>query len=212
VILIPVCFSVFVFSVSLQTPRRFFTVFNGAVEGVVWQDVSGTGGFGGIFVTWFASNFASASTVALPRTAGHQLYCAAGNGNGEIAYITAFSTSNPDKITPCVVLAIRASATGAQLASSQLAASASGISFWGPFSSGAAMAWDVANGRVGVMLSKLNPKSSDGLNHQNGIALVLTASTMALQKNFGQTSSHSFGNSIQLGNDGAFLAADIRSA
>ncbi len=51
-----------------------------------------------------------------------------------------------------------------------------------------------ADGTLGVILSRTMHKSGDGLNHQGAIAVTFDAATLALVKNHGQTSGHSFGN------------------
>ncbi|CAJ1394400.1 unnamed protein product [Effrenium voratum] len=46
--------------------------------------------------------------------------------------------------------------------------------------------------------------ASDGLNHQGGIAFIIDASTLEMITNYGQTSGHSFANSLLKSNEAGF--------
>jgi hypothetical protein len=52
-------------------------------------------------------------------------------------------------------------------------------------------------------------RGSDGLNHQGAIAIVVNPSDLTLVKNLGQTSGHSFANSLTMGSNGNFLGMDL---
>merc|ERR1719203_2585636 len=71
------------------------------------------------------------------------------------------------------------------------------------------MAWNTNSGLIGVVLSRTMTRGNDGLNHQGAIALVLDAATLDVLRNHGQTSGHSFGNSLLLTSDGDFLSMDL---
>merc|ERR1719203_2623426 len=71
------------------------------------------------------------------------------------------------------------------------------------------MAWNTNSGLIGVVLSRTMTTASDGLNHQGAIAFVLDAATLDVLRNHGQTSGHSFGNSLLLTSDGDFLSMDL---
>lgn len=62
---------------------------------------------------------------------------------------------------------------------------------------------------LGVMLSRKMTQSSDGLNHQGGYACVVNCDTLAVTKQFGQTSGHSFSNSLTVRSDGKFSGMDL---
>ena len=59
------------------------------------------------------------------------------------------------------------------------------------------------------MIGRTMHKSSDGLNHQGGIAVVFDAATLAVEQNLGQTSGHSFENAMYAGDDGGFYGIDL---
>lgn len=52
-------------------------------------------------------------------------------------------------------------------------------------------------------------KLSDGLNHQQGIAVILDKDSLGIVKNHGQTSGHSFSNYLLVNNDGQFIGMDL---
>jgi hypothetical protein len=73
-------------------------------------------------------------------------------------------------------------------------------------SSVSSMSW--SQGMLGVILSRTMHRSRDGLNHQGAIAFTVDATSLALIRNTGQTSGHSFGNFLSADDDG-FVAVDL---
>jgi len=69
--------------------------------------------------------------------------------------------------------------------------------------------WNTATGMVGAVLARTMTRGGDNLNHQGAIAIVLDASTLEVVRNHGQTSGHSFGNSMILSRAGEFLSMDL---
>lgn len=66
----------------------------------------------------------------------------------------------------------------------------------------------VTGGQVGLMIGRTMHRSSDGLNHQGGIAVVFDADTLQVRSNLGQTSGHSFENVLTVvGNE--FVGIDL---
>ena len=78
------------------------------------------------------------------------------------------------------------------------------LNIWRFESSAASLVWDTAHERLGMIMARtmLN-------GHQGAIAVVMNASTLEVIHNFGQTSGHSFANSLLLGHDGRFLGVDL---
>lgn len=52
-------------------------------------------------------------------------------------------------------------------------------------------------------------KKGDGINHQQGLAAILDKTSLALVKNHGQTSGHSFSNYILVDSTGQFIGMDL---
>lgn len=219
-----------------QEPTRFFPVRDGKTraEGVVWQqnpDKACSGGYrfeactdpGGVYLTWLETTLKGQTTVKLHDGVNYFLVAACGNGQkmnadkmlvssgveAEVIFVLMSTNCNQDKVTPLAVKAFRASARGTVLKSVNMDTSKTHMDAWQFFSSGASMAWDVANARVGLMISRRMARDNDGLNHQGCIAMLLDASTLGVIKDFGQTSGHSWSNAIVLGSDGTFLAMDL---
>ena len=65
------------------------------------------------------------------------------------------------------------------------------------------------NGRLGLILGRKMHKSGDGLNHQGAIGVVFDASTLAVERNWGQTSGHSFESVLTTNGSGEFLGVDL---
>lgn len=188
--------------------KKFFPVQRAdGLEGVVWQDqVSHS-----ISMTWFASDLLSASTTLL--VLGRDwLLCATSNGQDQIVLLLANETRPAMKTgTTNATLVRLSSTTGVELARQPLPTgkAAPGLNMYFYSGSGASMTWNTAKGWLGVVLARTMTQSSDGLNHQGAIALVVDASSLLLLKNFGQTSGHSFANSLMLDSTGAFLGMDL---
>lgn len=64
-------------------------------------------------------------------------------------------------------------------------------------------------GLLSLILSRTMHKSSDGLNHQGAIALLLDPETLQVIRNTGQTSGHSFGNYMIPLENRSFAAIDL---
>lgn len=62
---------------------------------------------------------------------------------------------------------------------------------------------------IGMMLSRKMTMHVDGLNHQGGINAVYDAETLKLFRNHGQSSGHSFANSLTVRSDGQFMGMDL---
>ncbi len=62
---------------------------------------------------------------------------------------------------------------------------------------------------IGMMVSRQMTQSDDGLNHQGGYACVIDAETLKFVKGHGQTSGHSFANSLIVKEDKEFGGMDL---
>jgi hypothetical protein len=62
---------------------------------------------------------------------------------------------------------------------------------------------------IGMIVSRTMTKYTDGLNHQGAIAVVLSTDKLQVIKNLGQTSGHSFGNSLIKRSDKKFSGIDL---
>lgn len=184
--------------------KKFFTVFDGATDGVLWQDTSDSN----IYLTWFSADFSSTSTYQLPTVGKSTLVCGAGDGNGNVAYITYQTANAADSVTKLPVHGYKVSKTGAVLATQVYDTATTGLNIYSFSPPGGSMAWDVTNSKIAVIISRTMLKGSDGLNHQGAIAVFLDGNTMAVLQNTGQTSGHSFANSLLKGNT-QFIGADL---
>lgn len=62
---------------------------------------------------------------------------------------------------------------------------------------------------LGIIVSRKMTRSTDGLNHQGAYAATLSASTLKPLKKYGQTSGHSFANSLIAKNGEGFMGIDL---
>ena len=114
-----------------------------------------------------------------------------------------------DGVTPTQLSGIKVDRQGKPLVVRKYDTSRNGLGLYRYSSAGASMAWNTADNTLGLVLSKLNLKSGDGLNHQGATALVLDGKDMSIIHYRGGTSSHSFANSLHVSEKGKFLGADL---
>ena len=98
--------------------------------------------------------------------------------------------------------------SGSQKAKTDYDTSKNGLNVHKFTPSGGSLVWNTGAGTLGWMLPRTMLQGSDGLNHQGCIAVILDDSSLAVIKNLGQTSGHSFANHMTA--DGSnFLAVDL---
>ena len=184
------------------TARRFFLVRNGnAGLGVVWQDQTSLA----LKLTWFGANRQSPTTVALANPQAHTLACAIGDDAGNVYYLTIQPGSGAPN-TPRSATLTKAGPTGATIATAAVDTSATGLNLV-EFFKGASMQY--LSGKLAVIIGRIMTQSGDGLNHQGGIAAIYNATTLALDKNWGQTSGHSWESVLTTNTSGAFVGIDL---
>ena len=127
----------------------------------------------------------------------------------QVAYIvvSAETSKKKDKSTTCV--GFKVDAGGKLLASKKYDTGNKGLNIHAHDQPGGSLAWNPADNTLGLIIARTMTISSDGLNHQGAIAVVLDASDMSVIQNYGQTSGHSLGNSLHVASDGSFLGADL---
>ena len=116
-----------------------------------------------------------------------------------------------DKVTPNTCSGIKVDSKGKVLAAKKYDTGTKngGLNIYQYSTSGASIAWNAADNTLGLVISRTMTKGGDGLNHQGAIAVVIDANNMNVLKNYGQTSGHSFGNSLHTGSNGKFVGADM---
>jgi len=190
------------FNNTYSNARRFFLVRNGnAGLGVVWQDQANSS----LKLTWFGADRKSPTTVTLANPKAEGLACATGDDTGNVYYLTVQAGSGTPNTVRSATLT-KTGPTGATIAITALDTSAAGFNMV-EFFKVASMQY--LNGKLAVMIGRIMLQSGDGLNHQGGIAVVFNATTLAVERNWGQTSGHSF-ESVLTGNaNGEFVGIDL---
>lgn len=174
----------------------------------MWQDEDTRA----IRMTWFALDLRSAETVQLLENSDRQqLVAAASNGKDEVAFIMGSSVPLSDRKGNIDVYAVKFNITsGVELLRTKLDTTAAALNIHALSSSGASMAWDtLQSATIAVVLARTMTQSSDTLNHQSAIALILSADFLNVTTNHGQTSGHSFANSLLVSRDGSYVGMDL---
>ena len=190
------------FNNTYSSNRRFFVVRNGnAGLGAVWQDQVNSA----LKLTWFGADRRSPTTVALANPAAQILACATGDDAGNVFYLTVQPGSGAPN-TPRNATLTKAGPTGATLATTAVDTSAAGLNMVEFFK---VASMNYLNGKLAVLLGRTMLQSGDGLNHQGGIAVVFNATTLAVERNWGQTSGHSWESVLTTNANGQFVALDL---
>ena len=187
------------------TYKRLFRVINAnAGEGVVWQDPTTFT----IYVTWFDGG----GTITLTNTGTSRLNAVASDGGvaGEFVYIVTGLGGNADKVTPTTCDGFKVSSSGAVLVQKAFDTSKThpGFNLFSFFKSGAALTWNVETDELALLISRTMTRGGDGLNHQGCIGVVMNALTLAVTKNVGQMSGHSFANFVTVAKKKAITPSD----
>jgi hypothetical protein len=167
---------------------------------LVWQDEETNT----VQLTTFGSDFKSESTIQLPNNAGSQLAAATSDGTN-IYYLVVEDRSK--KSGTDVVTLYKVNGNGALIKKSMPDVSKSGLNIYHFGNYMADLQFN--NGRLALFIARTMFASSDGLNHQGGIAVVFDANTLSVIRNFGQTSGHSFDNYLTLNSNNEFLGIDL---
>ncbi len=191
------------FDNTYSDTRRFYVVRNSgnSALGAVWQDQLNSA----LKLTWFGADRKSPTTVTLANPLNQKLACATGDDNGNVYFLTVQPGSGAPN-SPRSVMLTKASATGTTLAAAAVDASAAGLNLVEFFR---VASMKHLNGKVAVMIGRTMLQSGDGLNHQGGIAVVFNGATLAIDRNWGQTSSHSWENVLTTNANNEFIGLDL---
>jgi len=189
-------------------PKKFFAVDRSdGREGVVWQDQTSHTGY----MTWFATDLLASETTEI-YTGRDFLVAATSDGIGQIFLVMVSEDVPTQKAEPTTAAVIKvSSSSGTEIGRKALDTSKMfpGLNLHEFSISGASIAWNTVSGMVGLVLARTMTVAGDGYNHQGAIAVVIDASSLDVVRNRGQTSGHSFANSLTLSKDGSFLGMDL---
>merc|ERR1740123_511218 len=195
-------------SANYAIPKKFFPVDRSdGLEGVVCQDQSSHN----VYMTWFSLDLLSSEKIEI-YNGRDILMAAAADGVGQLVLIMVSEVRPAAGDQPTTATAIKvSSSSGQEIARRSLDTNKQfpGLDIHEFSTSGASIAWNTNTGMLGLVLARTMTQSSDGLNHQGAIAIVIEASSLSVVRNRGQTSGHSFANSLTLSKDGSFLGMDL---
>jgi len=180
--------------------RHFFSFpIAGGKTGVIWQDMVDLS----IHQSIIESDVMKFQTFELPNPNRGYLAAASGNEKCEAFYVTIFETNGK----PVDMMVSKYSTITKSFLKTSVDVSKTGANFFSHQQEVASL--EFSRDRLLLMIARTMHKSSDGLNHQGGIALLFDAINLSLLKNYGQTSGHSFGNVITANSKSEFIGMDL---
>jgi hypothetical protein len=185
--------------------RQFFLVQNHNQLGIVWQDKENAS----IRLTWLGKDLKSPQTIELPNSSNEDLAAAIYDEKEAIYYLTiqpGSGAASPDVARTATFYKVDES--GQQLAKQELDTSKEGLNMV-KFGGQNIASLQYLNEKLGLILGRKMHKSGDGINHQGAIAVVLDANTLKVDKNWGQTSGHSFDSFLTTNSNGEFVGIDL---
>ncbi|MDW8306887.1 MAG: hypothetical protein RML34_07480 [Leptospiraceae bacterium] len=184
--------------------RTFFSTATANGIAVIWQDRASFE----IYLSLLDSDFATPQQKKLPSLAGHLLAAATADDAGNIYYILIEKNEKSSLNRTLRASAFKVSPEGRLLKKTALDASEKGLNMTG-FSDSHICSMQYSNGKLGGIISRDLHRASDGLNHQAAAAFVMDAESLAITKNYGIITGHSFGNAMSINHEGKFLAIDL---
>ncbi len=186
-----------------QKRQHFNVAKSNGEQGAIWQDASTNS----ISITWFGLDFRSPTSMPVANSRSEILAAATYDDIGNIYYLTIQSGDGSNTETARTATVYKVDSDGFILVSENQDTSKSGLNMVSFDRYTADMAYQ--GGKLGLFLGRRMHESSDGRNHQGGLAAVYSADTLALLRNHGQTSAHSFDNFITSLSDHGFLGFDL---
>ena len=184
-----------------RTKAYFPALDRSGAPGVIWQDRKTST----IHATWLG-DLIHPRTVTLLRSRD-RLAAATSDGKGTL-YLLTVEEATKGALTARRVTVVRTDTAGVLQARSTPDAGPHGLNIVS-FSPSDVASLAVSGERLGLVIGRTMHKSPDGLNHQGAIAVILDARSLAVVRNLGQTSGHSFDNELSVDSSGDFLALDL---
>lgn len=181
--------------------RRLFPVeLGGGALGVVWQDATDAR----VRVTEIAGDQRTTRERVLANPRKDILAAAASDGASAVYMF--FVQPADGALTTRATRLVRLDLSTGEATERAADAGPDGLNIT-QFDDVASMAVD--RRRVLLLIGRTMHRSADGLNHQGGIAVEFDPQTLAVTRNHGQTSGHSFDNVLTTGAPGELLGLDL---
>lgn len=181
--------------------RNFWRIQLPGKEAVVWESPNA----GDFYLTHFSRKDFSSKTTKLETKKGYVLGAATGDSQF-LYYSTAESGEASNKKGTKVMFLTKADIhTGKILKQEKIPTGKNEANVFCFDTCNLALSGQT----IAMVVSRRMTQSDDGLNHQGGYACVFQADTLAMVKGFGQTSGHSFANSLAVRSDGKFMGMDL---
>ena len=186
-----------------ETRTRQFFSFNGKnnLIYILWQDQKTNA----IIQSTLKTDYTGYSEIELPNTSLGKLAAAAMDEDYNFYYLTIKTTNISTQQDEAYLQ--KCTPGGKLLLEKKLDASKNGINLFRFNNYSAALVY--SKNKLALLFERQMTKSSDGLNHQGGIAVLINPANLETIKNFGQTSGHSMDNYLTSVSEDYFLAADL---
>ena len=171
------------------------------IFGITWQDTVDAS----VHITIIAHDQLSQREIVVDNPNRDTLAAATSDGDHNVYMFMVQAPSNGALTTRATRL-VRIDIASNKRTEIATDASQAGLNIT-KFTDVASMQFD--QGRLLLMIGRTMHRSSDGLNHQGGIAVEFDPRTLAIIKNFGQTSGHSFDNILVPAGNGEFVGLDL---
>ena len=171
------------------------------VFGITWQDTVDAS----VRITIIAHDQLSQREIVVDNPNRDTLAAAASDGGNNV-YMFMVQAPSKGALTTRATRLVRVDIASNEQTELAADASKAGLNITN-FTDVASMQFD--QGRLLLMIGRTMHRSSDGLNHQGGIAVEFDPRTLAIIKNFGQTSGHSFDNVLVPTGNGEFAGLDL---
>jgi hypothetical protein len=168
---------------------------------IIWQDKVELS----LFLSNFDKNLQNAKHISLPIES-NEILLAATNDENDNYYYATYQNNRKNKQNDVLVL-YKADKSGKLLVRQAQNSDKNNLDIFDMKLYAGALAYQ--KGFLCLMIGRIMNKSSDGLNHQGGIATIFDANTLQTHKHFGQTSGHSFDNFLTTAQSGEFIGMDL---
>lgn len=171
---------------------------------LIWQDQENKS----VYLTKFDNKRLSFKNIKLQSYTDVLLIAVTSDNAGNIYYATIKNRDTKKGINETKLKLYKCNSKGMNIISKDInTAKKNGLNI---YSFGNYMAdMQYLKGKLGFFIARTMHASSDGLNHQGGIAVLFNANTLEKERYFGQTSGHSFDNYLTTSSENKFIGIDL---
>lgn len=182
--------------------RQYFIVTNNNTIGAVWQDQKRKY----IYLTWISEKEKSYKNIRLKNSSRDKLAAATFDDSGNIYYLTVEDLKS-NRYSAIRVTLYKVDSAGKEQKKRDLKTAKSGMNM--VFFDNYVASMSFSKNKLGLIIARGMHRSSDGLSHQGAIALIIDSNSLRVEKNWGQTSGHSFDSILYKNSSNEFVGIDL---